>query len=147
MFELKLKDLSESKRQEMLNIFTKRKDLLKRMGGCPAEDERVKGHECFHCDECWITAIVNSFKKDQEVKNIKENIFPRLEKILIEQLGDYDIQPSKDIIKDFGADSLDVVELIMAIENEFDIHIPDEIIDGKEVILVSDLIDWIKDKI
>jgi hypothetical protein len=63
MFELKLKDLSIDKRKEMLDIFTTRKRLRERMGGCPSEDERVKEHtKCLYCDECWIAAIENSLK-------------------------------------------------------------------------------------
>ncbi len=62
MFELKLSDLSESKRKEMINIFTKRKELRERLGGCPPSDERVKGKTiCFNCDECWIAALENTF--------------------------------------------------------------------------------------
>ena len=61
MFELKLKDLSGSKRQEMLDIFVARKELRERMGGCPSVEERVIGHtQCFNCDDCWIAAIENS---------------------------------------------------------------------------------------
>ena len=63
MFVLKLSDLSGAKREEMLDIFHARKEVLLRMGGCPFDSERVKGHtECFHCDECWIAAIENSFQ-------------------------------------------------------------------------------------
>jgi len=66
MFELRLKDLSESKRQEMLCIFQMRKELTECMGKCPHDEDRVpKDAICFHCDECWIAALENSFRPDK----------------------------------------------------------------------------------
>jgi putative heme iron utilization protein len=73
MFELRLKDLSENKRQEMLNIYIARKEMRDLMGGCPDVEERVSGHtQCFNCDECWIAAIENSFrnKSDDVIKSL-----------------------------------------------------------------------------
>lgn len=67
MFELRLKDLSANKRQEMLDIYIARQEIRERMGKCPDADERVSGHtQCFNCDECWIAAIENSFKNKSD---------------------------------------------------------------------------------
>ena len=48
-------------------------------------------------------------------------------------------------IDDLGADSLDIVELIMALEEEFDLEIPDN--DAEKVVTVGDVVDYIKDNI
>ena len=52
----------------------------------------------------------------------------RVKKIVCEQLGvkDEDVQPSPAFVEDLGADSLDTVELVMALEEEFETEIPDE---------------------
>ena len=48
-------------------------------------------------------------------------------------------------IDDLGADSLDIVELVMAIEEEFDIEIPDT--DAEKVVTVGDVVDYIKENV
>ena len=48
-------------------------------------------------------------------------------------------------VDDLGADSLDIVELIMALEEEFDIEIPDA--DAEKVVTVTDVVDYIKDHV
>ena len=55
------------------------------------------------------------------------------------------ITPEASFIDDLGADSLDIVELIMALEEEFDLEIPDA--DAEKVVTVSDVVDYIKDNI
>jgi len=57
-----------------------------------------------------------------------ENIEERVKNIIMEQLGvEADqVKPEAQFVNDLGADSLDTVELIMALEEEFDIEIPDE---------------------
>jgi acyl carrier protein len=52
----------------------------------------------------------------------------RVKKIVCEQLGveDEDVKPSAAFVEDLGADSLDTVELVMALEEEFETEIPDE---------------------
>ena len=77
-------------------------------------------------------------------------IFERIKKIVIEQLGveDEEVVPSASFVDDLGADSLDLVELIMSLEEEFSnpshkIEIPDE--DAEKIITVQDAIDYIKD--
>ena len=57
-----------------------------------------------------------------------ENIEERVKKIIAEQLGvnEADIKNESAFVDDLGADSLDTVELVMALEDEFEIEIPDE---------------------
>ncbi len=78
------------------------------------------------------------------------NIFDRIKKIVIEQLGveDSEVVPSASFIDDLGADSLDLVELIMAIEEEFSdssqqIEIPDE--DAEKIQTIQAAVDYLKD--
>ncbi len=71
-------------------------------------------------------------------------IFERIKEILADQL-DSDIDAmtmESDIANDLGADSLDVVELLMAIEDEFDVEIPDEEIENIKTI--GDLVAYIE---
>ena len=77
-------------------------------------------------------------------------VFERLKKIAVEQLGveEGEVVPSASFVDDLGADSLDLVELIMALEEEFSnpsqkVEIPDE--DAEKIITVQDAVDYIKD--
>ena len=77
-------------------------------------------------------------------------IYERLKKMVVEQLGveDREVVPSANFVDDLGADSLDLVELIMSLEEEFSnpsqkIEIPDE--DAEKIITVQDAIDYLKD--
>lgn len=74
-----------------------------------------------------------------------EEIFEKVKKVIMEQLGvsDSAITLEASFIDDLGADSLDIVELIMALEEEFDMEIPDE--DAEKIVSVSDVVDYIKD--
>lgn len=76
-----------------------------------------------------------------------EEIFEKVKNIIVEQLGvaESNITLESSFIDDLGADSLDTVELIMAIEEEFDIEIPDE--DAEKVVTVQDVVDYIKDHV
>ncbi len=71
---------------------------------------------------------------------------PRIKKIIEEQLGvEGDrIKPEASFIDDLGADSLDIVELVMAMEEEFDIEIPDE--DAEKLRTVSDVTKYLQSK-
>ena len=75
----------------------------------------------------------------------QEEIFEKVKKIIVEQLGvaDTSVTLEASFIDDLGADSLDIVELIMALEEEFDMEIPDE--DAEKIVTVSDVVDYIKD--
>jgi acyl carrier protein len=77
-------------------------------------------------------------------------IFDRVKGIVVEQLGveDNEVVPSANFIDDLGADSLDLVELIMSLEEEFSdpakkIEIPDE--DAEKILTVQDAVDYIRD--
>ena len=75
----------------------------------------------------------------------QEEIFEKVKKIIVEQLGvaETSLTMEASFIDDLGADSLDIVELIMALEEEFDMEIPDE--DAEKIVSVSDVVDYIKD--
>ncbi len=72
------------------------------------------------------------------------NIEEEVKKIICEQLDvpEADVVPEASFVDDLGADSLDLVELIMAMEEKFDISIPDE--DAESIATVQDTIDYIK---
>ncbi|MFW2421253.1 MAG: acyl carrier protein [Porticoccaceae bacterium] len=71
------------------------------------------------------------------------NIEQRVIKMVAEQLGvkEDEIKHESSFVEDLGADSLDTVELIMALEEEFDAEIPDE--DAEKIATVQDAIDYI----
>ncbi len=70
----------------------------------------------------------------------------KVKKIISEQLGvpESDVKPQASFVNDLGADSLDTVELVMALEEEFGIEIPDE--DAEKIATVQNAIDYIKAK-
>lgn len=72
------------------------------------------------------------------------NTFDRVKKVLVEQLdvSEDEIVPSASIVDDLKADSLDVVEIIMGLEEEFDIEIPDE--DAEKILTVQQIIDYVE---
>jgi len=76
-----------------------------------------------------------------------EEILERIKAIIVEQLGvvDTSVTMEASFIDDLGADSLDIVELVMAIEEEFDIEIPDS--DAERVVTVGDVVDYIKENV
>jgi acyl carrier protein len=76
-----------------------------------------------------------------------EEVFERVKKIIVEQLGatEASVTMEASFIDDLGADSLDIVELVMALEEEFDIEIPDA--DAEKVVTVGDVVDYIKDNV
>lgn len=72
------------------------------------------------------------------------DVLNKIKQIVADQLGidEDDVVPEASFIDDLGADSLDIVELIMAFEEEFDLEIPDE--DAEKIATVKDAIDYIK---
>jgi acyl carrier protein len=72
------------------------------------------------------------------------NIEERVKKIIIEQLGvrEEDVTPEASFVDDLGADSLDTVELVMAIEEEFNTEIPDT--EAGKIKTVGQVLDYIK---
>ena len=78
-------------------------------------------------------------------------IFERIKPLIVEQLGveESTVVPTASFVEDLGADSLDLVELIMSLEEEFSnpgrqVEIPDE--DAEKIITIQDAIDYIKDQ-
>ena len=69
----------------------------------------------------------------------------RIDKIIVEQLGvnEDQVKPEAKFIEDLGADSLDTVELVMALEEEFGTEIPDE--DAEKLLSVGDVTKFIED--
>jgi len=74
-------------------------------------------------------------------------IYDRIKKIVIEKLDveDEDVKPDASFVDDLGADSLDTVELIMALEEEFSIEIADEA--AERIRTVQSAMDYIKENI
>ena len=70
----------------------------------------------------------------------------RVKKIIAEQLGveEDEVTPEASFVEDLGADSLDTVELVMALEEEFEIEIPDE--DAEKILTVGKALEYIKEK-
>ncbi len=78
------------------------------------------------------------------------SVYDKLKKIIVEQLGveENEVVPQANFVDDLGADSLDLVELIMSIEEQFStsshkIEIPDE--DAEKLVTVQDAVDYLKD--
>jgi len=71
-------------------------------------------------------------------------VFANVKNIIVEQLGvdEDDVTMDASFIDDLGADSLDIVELIMALEEEFDLEIPDS--DAEKIATVGDAVNYIK---
>jgi acyl carrier protein len=69
----------------------------------------------------------------------------KVKQIIVDQLGvdANEVTPQAKFVEDLGADSLDTVELVMALEEEFGIEIPDE--DAEKIVTVKDAVDYIRD--
>ena len=76
-----------------------------------------------------------------------EEVFEKVKGIIVEQLGvaEASVTMEASFIDDLGADSLDIVELVMALEEEFDIEIPDA--DAEIVTTVGDVVEYIKENV
>lgn len=74
------------------------------------------------------------------------SVAERVKQIIVEQLGvdESQVDPNASFVDDLGADSLDIVELVMAFEEAFDIDIPDE--DAEKITTVKQAIDYIEAK-
>ncbi|HOC81835.1 MAG: acyl carrier protein [Thermovirgaceae bacterium] len=78
-------------------------------------------------------------KMDEITARLKEIVMDRLD------VEEDQIKPEASFVEDFGADSLDIVELIMGIEEVFDIEIPDE--DAEKLTNVGEAMEYIKGKL
>ena len=76
---------------------------------------------------------------DQEIEN-------KVKQIIVDELGvdENEVTPNARFIDDLGADSLDTVELVMALEEEFETEIPDD--DAEKITTVQQAIDYINDR-
>lgn len=74
-----------------------------------------------------------------------ENLFEKVKAIIVDQLGveEDEVTLESSFIEDLGADSLDIVELIMALEEEFEIEVPDE--DAEKLTTVGSAVQYIKE--
>ena len=70
----------------------------------------------------------------------------KVKQIIVEQLGvdEAQVEDTASFVDDLGADSLDIVELVMAFEEAFDVDIPDT--DAEKIQTVKDAVDYIKDR-
>ncbi|HHW44981.1 MAG: acyl carrier protein [Thermoanaerobacteraceae bacterium] len=73
------------------------------------------------------------------------SVFEKVKSIIVEQLGvdESEVTMEASFIEDLGADSLDIVELVMALEEEFDLVIPDE--DAEKIRTVGEAVKYIQD--
>jgi acyl carrier protein len=83
--------------------------------------------------------LIAVFCKGKKMSNIEE----RVRKIIVEQLGvkEEEVKNEASFVDDLGADSLDTVELVMALEEEFDTEIPDE--EAEKITTVQAAIDYV----
>ena len=91
-----------------------------------------------------ISVASGTLNHSQEQQTKMSSIEERVKKIVAEQLGvkEEDIQNSASFVEDLGADSLDTVELVMALEEEFETEIPDE--DAENITTVQHAIDYVE---
>ena len=91
--------------------------------------------------------IVVSGGNTNKIKGVFEMVFEKIKKIISEQLevDQSIISESSTITGDLGADSLDLVDLAMSIEDEFDIELSDEALE--KIKTVGDLVNYIEDRI
>ena len=76
----------------------------------------------------------------------KQSVFERVREIVVDRLGVDEEQVTSEakFVEDLGADSLDTVEFVMALEEEFDVEIPDE--DAEKIVSVQEAVDYITKK-
>lgn len=76
----------------------------------------------------------------------EQELMAKVTKVVVEKLSvkEEQVKPEASFVDDLGADSLDRVELVMALEDEFDIEIPDE--DAEKLVKVSDALSYVQAK-
>jgi acyl carrier protein len=84
-------------------------------------------------------------KHTEEAEPMSDRIFNQISTIIGEQLGldTGGLTEESDFIEDLGADSLDIVELIMELEEEFELEIPDE--DAEQIATIGDAVQYIRE--
>lgn len=75
-----------------------------------------------------------------------DEIFERVKEVIVDKLGvdESEIKISSSFVEELGADSLDIVELVMALEEEFNIEISDE--DAEQITTVKEAVEYIKNQ-
>lgn len=75
----------------------------------------------------------------------KDTVFEKVKEIIVDQLGveEEEVTPEAHFIEDLGADSLDIVELVMALEEEFGLEIADE--EAEKMSTVNDAVEYIRE--
>jgi acyl carrier protein len=93
---------------------------------------------------CYNPHLANFGNTKQGKEAAMENIEQRVKKIVAEQLGvnEAEIKNESSFVDDLGADSLDTVELVMALEEEFETEIPDE--EAEKITTVQQAVDYVK---
>ena len=91
-----------------------------------------------------LMVVCTCRKKIKEVRKEMASVEEKVKKIICDQLdvSEEDVVPEASFVDDLGADSLDQVELIMAMEEEFGISIPDE--DAEKIVTVQDAVSYIE---
>ena len=87
---------------------------------------------------------MRALSESHTMETYMSDIEQRVKKIVAEQLGvaEADIKNESSFVDDLGADSLDTVELVMALEDEFEMEIPDE--EAEKIATVQNAIDYAK---
>ena len=82
--------------------------------------------------------------RKQKNKGVIMALFDEVKEVIVEQLNvsPDEVKPEAKFVEDLGADSLDVVEMIMALEEKFEIEIPDS--DAEKIQTVQDVVDYIE---
>jgi acyl carrier protein len=100
------------------------------------------------CPDCSAAAGLNPSATNTKRTNFMadKSIEEKVKDIIVEQLGvnPEQVTPQASFIEDLGADSLDIVELVMAFEEEFGVEVPDE--DAEKLQTVGDVIKYIEEK-
>ena len=99
----------------------------------------------------WMCKPINKINEMNEIRRLqrmtRDEIIKKVKEITSEQLGvdESQITPEAKFIDDLGADSLDTVELVMALEEEFNIEISDE--EAEKLITVQKVVDYLEDHV
>jgi acyl carrier protein len=77
---------------------------------------------------------------------VGDEVFQRVKEVIVDQLGvdENEVKISSSFVEELGADSLDIVELVMALEEEFGIEISDE--DAEQITTVKEAVEYIKNQ-
>jgi len=104
--------------------------------------QKTAAQTCY-LEFCATLIQCRSFLKPKQGRGIKMSIEQRVKKIVAEQLGvnESEVKNESSFVNDLGADSLDTVELVMALEEEFECEIPDE--DAEKITTVQQAIDYV----